>query len=122
MPSPCSLYKIICDESSRWQQAPAIKSPGKETLMYGDLNRHLHSISLQLSRFGFQKSDRLAVVLPNGPDMAAAFLAISSVCACAPLNPSLPFDEFHFSLSDLHVRALVTLAGGEAPAHRAAGD
>ena len=120
MPSPCSLYKIICDESSQWQQAPAIKSPGKETLTYGELARHLHSISLQLSRMGIRKGDRLALVLPNGPEMATAFLAISSVCACAPLNPSLPFDEFHFSLSDLHIKALVTLAGGEAPAHKAA--
>jgi acyl-CoA synthetase (AMP-forming)/AMP-acid ligase II len=120
MPSPCSLYKIICDKSSQWQQTPAIKSPGKETLTYGELARHLHSISLQLSRLGFQKGDRLAVVLPNGPEMATAFLAISSVCVCAPLNPSLPFDEFHFSLSDLHVKALVALAGSEVPAPKAA--
>jgi acyl-CoA synthetase (AMP-forming)/AMP-acid ligase II/acyl carrier protein len=52
--------------------------------------------------------------------MATAFLALSSVCACAPLNPSYPLDEFHFSLSDLHVKALVALAGSEAPAPKAA--
>jgi acyl-CoA synthetase (AMP-forming)/AMP-acid ligase II/acyl carrier protein len=120
MPDPCSLFELILNESSTWPQAPAILSLGKETLTYGELSRHLQSITLQLSRLGFREGDRLAVVLPNGSEMATAFLAISSVCSCAPLNPAYPFDEFLFSLSDLHVKALVALPGSDAPAHKAA--
>ena len=120
MPSPSSLYELILNESQISPQAPAIRAPGKETLSYGELSRHLQSTALQLSRLGIKAGDRVAVVLPNGPEMATAFLAVSSVCACAPLNPGYPYDEFHFSMSDLHVRALVALPGSEAPAHKAA--
>jgi acyl-CoA synthetase (AMP-forming)/AMP-acid ligase II len=120
MPGPSSLYELILNESQISPQAPAIRAPGKETLSYGELSQHLQSTALQLSRLGIKAGDRVAVVLPNGPEMATAFLAVSSVCACAPLNPGYPYDEFIFSLSDLHVRALVALPGSEAPAHKAA--
>ena len=51
------------------------------------------------------------MVLPNGPEMATAFLAISSVCTCAPLNPAYSFDEFLFSLSDLQINVPSDFAG-----------
>ena len=62
----------------------------------------------------------MAVVLPNGPEMATAFLAVSSVCACAPLNPAYRVEEFTFSLKDLRVKALVTGYGNDHPARQAA--
>ena len=111
MPVPSSLYEQILIESQKSPEAPAIRAPRKETMSYGELSRHIRSIALHLSRLGIQHGDRVAVVLPNGPEMATAFLAVSSVCACAPLNPTYPYNEFLFSLSDLHVKALVALQG-----------
>ena len=120
MPYPRSLFELIINEGSKRPQAQAIQSPGKESLTYRELSLHLRSIALQLSRLGIRHGDRLAVVLPNGPEMATAFLAISSVCTCAPLNPACPFEELLFSLSDLQINSLVTLPGSETPAHKAA--
>ncbi|MGA2502655.1 MAG: AMP-binding protein [Anaerolineales bacterium] len=111
MPNPCSLFEIILNESNKGTQAPAVRSPGKETLTYGEISRHLKSITQQLSRQGFRYGHRLAIVLTNGPETATVFLAISSVCARVPLNPAYFFDEFLFSLSDLHIKALVILQG-----------
>ena len=38
-----------------------------------------------LRELNIDRSDRVAVVLPNGPDMAAAFLGIAAFATCAHL-------------------------------------
>ena len=114
------LYQIVTDEGKNRPQTQAILSPEKEALTYGELTRHLHEAALRLSRLGFQPGDRLALVMPNGPEMATAFLAISSVCTCAPLNPSNTVDNFKFSLADMHIKALVTAPGIDQPVYKAA--
>ncbi|MDW8445146.1 MAG: hypothetical protein RML45_13470 [Acetobacteraceae bacterium] len=43
----------------------------------------------------------MAIVLPNGPEMAAAFLAVATAATTAPLNPAYREDEFAFYLEDL---------------------
>jgi oxalate---CoA ligase len=114
------LYHLIFDQGSSQPQAQAIHSPGKEALSYRDLAGHLQSIALDLTRVGMHTGDRLAVVLPNGPEMATAFVAISSVCTCAPLNPAYLMEEFKTSMEDLQVRALVTCYGRDHPCSKAA--
>ncbi len=118
--SPRSLYQFIINKGNSTPQAPAILSPGKAALSFQELSHQLQSTALQLSWLGIRPGDRVAVALPNGPEMATAFLAISAVCACAPLNPAYPLDEFRFSMSDLHVKALVAIPGNENPARKAA--
>jgi acyl-CoA synthetase (AMP-forming)/AMP-acid ligase II len=56
---------------------------------------------------GIGRGDRVAVVLPNGPEMAVAFLAVAAAATCAPLNPAYRAEEFDFYLSDLNVSALL---------------
>ena len=52
--------------------------------------------------------DRIAIVLPNGPEMALVLLAAMSVGCAAPLNPKYREEEFRFYLDDLRAAALVT--------------
>ena len=59
--------------------------------------------------------DRVALVLPNGPEMAVAFLAVSACATCAPLNPAYRQQEFEFYLEDLKPRALLIQDGIESP-------
>ena len=37
---------------------------------------------------GIARHDRVVVVLPNGPEMALAFLTVAASAVCAPLNPA----------------------------------
>ena len=67
---------------------------------------------------GIGRNDRVAIVLPNGPDMATAFVAIACGATTAPLNPAYRAEEFDFYLSDLNAKALVILDGMESPARR----
>jgi oxalate---CoA ligase len=120
MTSPDLLYRLILDQSKKSPEAPAIQAVGGKAISYRQLSDHLHSTALQLTRMGIQSGDRLAVVLPNGPEMATAFLAISTVCTCAPLNPAYTVGEYNFSMADLHAKALVAFPGGDHPACMAA--
>ncbi len=118
--SPRLLYHLISEEAGQTPQAAAILSPGRDALPFRYLCEHLQTIALQLNRWSIRPGDRVAVVLPNGPEMAAAFLAVSAVCTCAPLNPAYPAEEFAFSMKDLGVKALVAGSGSEHPARKAA--
>lgn len=60
---------------------------------------------------GIGKYDRVAIVLPNGPQAAVAFVALAASVVAAPLNPAYTADEFRFYLSDLQVSALVVAQG-----------
>jgi oxalate---CoA ligase len=62
----------------------------------------------------------VAIVLPNGPEMAAVFLAVASHAVAAPLNPAYTEDEFAFYMEDLGAKLLVVLQGNDTPARAAA--
>jgi acyl-CoA synthetase (AMP-forming)/AMP-acid ligase II/acyl carrier protein len=122
MKTPRLLYHLIIEAGNLTPQAPAIWFPEKEVLTFRELSLHLQSICLQLTRLGMRPGYRLAVVLPNGPEMATTFLAISAVCTCAPLNPAYRVEEFKASMEDLQVKALVTSYGSDHPGQKAAAD
>jgi acyl-CoA synthetase (AMP-forming)/AMP-acid ligase II len=73
-----------------------------------------------LRGFGIGAADRVAIVLPNGPEMAAAFVTIAQGAVTAPLNPAYQREEYSFYLDDLNAKALVVLEGYEGPALAAA--
>ena len=62
----------------------------------------------------------MAIVLPNGPEMATAFFAIAQTATTAPLNPAYKEEEYTFYLEDLSAKALVVAADYEGPALAAA--
>jgi acyl-CoA synthetase (AMP-forming)/AMP-acid ligase II len=92
-------------------EAPAIAAPGRPTLSHGALRTLIADTLAWLNAVGIGRGDRVAIVLPNGPEMATAFLAIGSGATTAPLNPAYRAEEFTFYLTDLDARALVILHG-----------
>jgi len=77
---------------------------------------HAREVVACLNAVGIHRNDRVAIVLPNGPEMAVAFLSIACGAVAAPLNPAYGAAEFEFYLSDLDARALVVQAGLASPA------
>ena len=96
--------------------APAIAAPGTVPLTYRALRTLVAKTIASLNSFGVGRNDRVAIVLPNGPDMATAFIAIASGATAAPLNPTYKADEFEFYMSDVKAKALVVEAGSNSPA------
>jgi len=97
-------------------EAIALAAPGASPLMYRRLRATVARCAGRLNRAGIGRGDRVAIVLPNGPEMAAAFIGIAACSAAAPLNPGYRSDEFDFYLSDLDARALVVERGSNSPA------
>ena len=100
--------------------AVAIAASGAPPLTYGGLRALVAATLVSLNDLGIGRNDRVAIVLPNGPAMATAFVAIASAATSAPLNPSYRGDEFEFYMSDLDAKALIVEAGSESPAIAAA--
>ncbi|RKH53576.1 AMP-dependent synthetase [Corallococcus sp. AB050B] len=105
--------------SGRTEDA-ALGAPGRQGMSYGALRELTAQVREQLNAWGLGQGDRVALVLPNGPEMAAAFLAVASAATTAPLNPSYRPDELTFYLDDLQARALVVLEGTQEPAREVA--
>ena len=72
--------------------APAIAAPDRITLTHGGLRRLIGETAAQLHALGLGRGDRVAIVLPNGPEMATAFVAVAAAAATAPLNPVTMMD------------------------------
>jgi acyl-CoA synthetase (AMP-forming)/AMP-acid ligase II len=105
--------------------APAIGMPqslegARPWLTHGALRALTSRTVSDLNRMGIGRNDRVAIVLPNGPEMATSFLSVACAATTAPLNPGYRRDEFEFYLSDLHARALVILRDMDSPAREVA--
>jgi len=100
--------------------AIALAAPGRTPLTYAQLRRHVEQTVAALNGLGIGRNDRVAIVLPNGPEMATAFVAIGAGATTAPLNPAYREEEFEFYLKDLGARLLVVEAGGASPARAVA--
>ena len=94
-------------------EAVAITGTERQPLTYSDLQRQIEKTISQLNQLGVGRNDPVAIVLPNGPEMATAFVAIASGATTAPLNPAYREEEFDFYLSDLNTRLLVVEEGSQ---------
>ncbi len=100
--------------------AVALGAPSAKPMTYAGLRELACETGKALAGFGAGRGDRVAIVLPNGPEMAAAFLCVAGHTASAPLNPNYKADEFEFYLSDLGAKLLIVEKGSASPAIDAA--
>ena len=113
MPKPETIAELIAAGA---ESAVAVGAPEGTPLDYAGLRRHLGDVVSALNGLGLGREDRVAIVLPNGPEMAGAFLALAACATTAPLNPAYRAQEFDFYLSDLGAKALVVEAGSDSVA------
>jgi oxalate---CoA ligase len=100
--------------------AAAIAAPGRGALSRAGLLQQAEQIVGSLRSVDVQRGHRVAMVLRNGPEMAAAFLGVSAGAAAAPLNPAYRADEFDFYLQDIEARVLLIEEGLDSPARAVA--
>jgi acyl-CoA synthetase (AMP-forming)/AMP-acid ligase II/acyl carrier protein len=100
--------------------SPALSAPNRPQLTYDRLHAQVEYTVDTLNGLGIGRNDRVAIVLPNGPELACAFVAIAAGAATAPLNPAYRQDDFRYYLSDLGAKALVVERNSKSPAIAAA--
>ena len=111
-----TIGSLLRDGATRCSESVAIAAPKRRSLSYKRLWRQVEGMVAWLNAQGIGRGDRVAIVLPNGPELASAFLGVSAGAASAPLNPGCSADEFVFCLADLRPKALIVQRGIDSPA------
>jgi oxalate---CoA ligase len=117
--SPMTVADVL--QQGRSDHA-ALTAPAGTPLTFGELRSLAASTTASLNEHGIGANDRVAIVLDNGPEMAASFLCIAAGATAAPLNPAYRAEEYEFYLNDLGTKLLVVARESESPvievAHR----
>lgn len=115
------LHWLLEKLTQRTPNAIALVAPeGRLPLTFHRLHRHIVETSKTLNEIGVGRGDRVAMVLPSGPEMTTASLAVMACAISAPLNPAMRAEEFDFYLSDLNPKTLLIQAGSDSPARAVA--
>lgn len=104
-------HEIILQTASLHPNSDAIAGISQPIMSFETLAKQILVTGESLADFGVQSADRLALLTPNGPIAASAFLALSSFVAVAPLNPNLTQDELRSQLQSLEANILVLAQG-----------
>jgi acyl-CoA synthetase (AMP-forming)/AMP-acid ligase II len=105
----------------RPQQPALIVPDSAEVLTYAQVASRVEALAQRLADLTVRRGDRVALALPNGPDVVLLLLAITALgAAAAPLNPAYTEAEFGFFLADIAPRLLLIPASGSAAASAAA--
>jgi acyl-CoA synthetase (AMP-forming)/AMP-acid ligase II len=94
----------------------ALEGLGDKPLSFASLRSLVQETVATLNAHGVGRDDRVAIVLNNGPEMAACFLGVAAGAAAAPLNPAYKSEELEFYLTDLDAKVLIVEDGQPSPA------
>jgi acyl-CoA synthetase (AMP-forming)/AMP-acid ligase II len=110
---PATLSEFLLAAKST--HAALIVPEDEAVLTFGSLRRRVASVAVRLEAAHVRRGDRVAIVLPNGPEYLEALLAVMvSGAAAAPLNPSYKTSEFESYLDDIAPSAIILpVAGAE---------
>jgi acyl-CoA synthetase (AMP-forming)/AMP-acid ligase II len=101
---------------------PAFIIPdGGQVLTFAQAAAGIETLAARLAGAGVRRGDRVAMALPNSPDLVLLLLAATRLGAtAAPLNPAYTPAEFGFFLSDIAPRLFLVPASRPADAVAAA--
>ncbi len=106
-----TIYGRLRAQAEHAPESPAICAPERSALNYRELLSQMDRVARFLIAKGIHRNDRVAIVLPNGSEMAVTFLGVAAAAICAPLNPVYRRSEFEFYLADLNPKVLIVQSG-----------
>ena len=116
---PHTIKELIFD-GNQDPDHPALESPGYQPLTYRDLRKQVLLVIETLTAMGFGRNDRIAVIMPAGPETAVPGIAVMTGFTHTPLNPQFKEHEFQDNLSRLKVKAVIVKKNHETAARAAA--
>ncbi|MDA0349995.1 MAG: AMP-binding protein [Verrucomicrobia bacterium] len=115
-----SVHRLLAQNADLFAERPSVINESLNSLTHAGLLKHIEATVLSLNSYGIGRNDRVAIVLPQGPELAVAFLSVASGATAAPLNYHYKENDFKFYLEDLGARALIVLEGDETASRVAA--
>lgn len=108
MNDSCSLAELLAHANPG--QAAVILPEDQSTITFQVLTECVDTLSARLCAT-YSPGTVVAIVLPNGLEYLATFLAVTRArLVAAPLNPAYKVDEFRFYLEDAEARAVIAPA------------
>lgn len=114
-PADGTVARLVHEQSTRQPDAIAFLAPGRSPLTYAQLWQQMQHVAQVLHSQGATPTVRVAVMLPNGPEMACAFLGVAACAACVPLNPASQAAELRVHLADTRASIVIVREGDHGP-------
>lgn len=96
--------------------AIALIGPDGTLACYSELTSLVAAAVVRLRALGIGPADRVAIVVPDGPEALTAFLAVSDAAVAAPVNPAFLQAEYEAYFANIRATVLVTSSElGSAP-------
>src|SRR4051794_8954076 len=115
-----TLGQVIGRTASSFPDQPAIVSATFAPLTYRDLQRQLDDIRRQLRLGGLDRSARIGVLMPYGPEAVLAIVAVACCSVAVPLDSRLSPAEINQRLDMLRLNALLVPQGSGSEGRQAA--
>jgi long-chain acyl-CoA synthetase len=113
------IYSHTMDRAARYYPERTALYVGGDRLTFRELHNRGMSLAAALTRRGFNAGDRLALLLPNGPEYIEWVYACSRLGVISvPLNARLSVVEIDHVLADASPRGLVRHSSLPAPSAR----
>lgn len=101
-----TIAELLRSQYELRPDAVALLAPGRVPATYADLHALALRVTGTLRAAGFDHRSRIALCVPNGPEAAAAAIAITAGATCAPLDPGCRAAEIRFHLERMHADAV----------------
>ena len=101
-----TVASIIARHVAARPDCPAIVT-SRNVVTYGALGEQITAFGAGLRSNGLTCSARVAVMLPDGPELAVSIVAVACHAAAVPLNPRLTETELDDLFATLRIDAVV---------------
>ena len=108
--TPHTLVHAILNVAHKTPEAPCLLAPVKRPLTFSQLIILIENTHHFLNQCGYDNNSRIALLLPNTVEAAAAFLSVSATSTVIPLNPAATDDELKQYLPLIKPHAIITIA------------
>ena len=102
-----TVASLIRHHAEIQSESPAIVASGASSLTYSALAKQIRAFGRRLRDNGVPSSAKVAILLPNGPELAVALVATVCNAIAVPLNPNLTASELDQLFSLLGIDAIV---------------
>ena len=116
---PLTIHDLIMSDDV-YSGNSAIEDVRGRKMTYGQLQEHTNRFVGWLNSLGFRRNDRFAIVMPDGPEIAATLISVACGFTAITLNPAYTVPEFEQYLPKMRAKALLVERGSRSPSREAA--
>lgn len=86
-----------------------VSADNRRPLRYNELRAFISNVNL--AQFGIFANTCVALLLPNGPELSVAVVALVARCTCFPVNPQNTYGEILADMMSVNTQAMIVQEG-----------